>query len=453
MTQLEHVEEPIDAIGVASNVPPNVTPDCDVFVVGAGPAGASVAALLAERGRKVILVDKDRHPRFHIGESLLPHNLPLFDRLGVRDAIENSSMQKYGIEFVSPYHGKNVRYDFANALDKRFPYAFQVRRSTFDHILVKNAAAKGAEVIEGCRVTRIDFPEAGNPVVTARDEDGQTRQWRAAFVVDASGRDTLLAAQMGVKERNPKNNSAAIFGHFTGARRLEGKAEGNISIVWFDHGWFWFIPLSDGTTSVGAVCPPAFFKNRGTDLKTFFASVIASCPEIADRLKNAELAGEVVATGNYSYGATSTSGRNFIMVGDACAFIDPVFSTGVYIAMTTAFWAADAVEACLLAPQRSARVLRQYDNATRKVLGGFTWFIYRIREPAMRNLFMSPRNWFRMEEAVLSLLAGGIFEGWQVRSRLYLFRLFYYITKLSHLRFRLAGSRKTPAIAQTEAGS
>jgi 2-polyprenyl-6-methoxyphenol hydroxylase-like FAD-dependent oxidoreductase len=187
------------AIGGARNVPPNVTLDCDVFVVGAGPAGASVAALLAERGRKVILVDKDRHPRFHVGESLLPHNLPLFDRLGVRDAIENSSMQKYGIEFVSPYHGKSVRYDFANALDKRFPYAFQVRRSTFDHILVKNAAAKGAEVIEGCRVTRIDFLDTGNPVVTASDEDGQTRQWRAAFVVDASGRDTVLAAQMGVK--------------------------------------------------------------------------------------------------------------------------------------------------------------------------------------------------------------------------------------------------------------
>jgi flavin-dependent dehydrogenase len=160
--------------------------------------------------------------------------------------------------------------------------------------------------------------------------------------------------------------------------------------------------------------------------------------------------GEVTATGNYSYGAKQTSGRNFIMVGDACAFIDPVFSTGVYIAMKTAFWAADAVETCLAAPARAERALRQYDKAAAGMLGAFTWFIYRIRDPAMRNLFMSPRNWFRMEEAVLSLLAGGIFDGWRVRSRLYLFRGIYYITKLAHLRFKIPALRKPAAPARAE---
>ncbi len=424
-----------------------------MLVVGGGPAGATIAALLAEQGRHVILVEKDRHPRFHIGESLLPHNLPLFDRLGVREEIEQSSMHKHGIEFVSAYHGKSVQYDFAKAWDKRFPYSFQVRRATFDHILLKNAAAKGAEVFEGCRVTSIDFPDSGHPAVMARDEAGRARHWTAAFIVDASGRDTLLATQLEVKERNPRNNSAAIFAHFAGARRLPGKAEGNITIVWFDNGWFWFIPLSDGATSIGAVCPAPFLKNRGADLKSFFMGMIATCPEIADRLKAATLIGDVSATGNYSYAAKSTSGRNFIMVGDACAFIDPVFSTGVYIAMTTAFRGAEAVEACLAAPQRAGRVLRRYDVATRRSLSAFTWFIYRIREPAMRNLFMSPRNWFRMEEAVLSLLAGGIFEGWSVRTRLYLFRTIYYITKLAHLRHRVAALRQPRAQVQVEVTS
>ena len=423
--------------------------DCDVFVVGGGPAGATIAALLAERGRRVILAEKDRHPRFHIGESLLPHNLPLLDRLGVRAQIETSAIQKHGIEFVSPYHGKSVRYAFADAWDKRFPYSFQVRRSTFDHILLQNAAAKGAEVIEGCRVTSIDFPEGNPPRITGRDEHGHTREWTAAFVVDASGRDTLLAAQLKMKARNPKNNSAAIFGHFTGARRLEGKAEGNITIVWFDHGWFWFIPLADGTTSIGAVCPAPFLKNRGTDLKQFFMDVIASCPEIADRLRDATLVGEVSATGNYSYGTKRASGRNFIMVGDAHAFSDPVFSTGVYLAMTTAFSGAEAVDACLRAPHQAERVLRRYDAATRKALGAFTWFIYRISEPAMRNLFMSPRNVFRMEEAVLSLLAGGIFEGGQVRARLYLFKALYYITKFAHLQKRVFARRAPRADAHS----
>lgn len=417
-------------------------PDCDVLVVGSGPAGATIAALLAERGRRVVVVEKGRHPRFHIGESLLPLNLPLLDRLGVRDKIEQSAIHKYGVEFVSTYHGKTVTYDFAGAWDKRFPYSFQVRRSAFDHILVKNAAAKGAEIIEDCRVTAIAFPDNDHPRIEARDGNGRLRNWTAAFVVDASGRDTLLAGQMGFKERNPKNNSAAIFGHFTGARRLTGKAEGNISIVWFSNGWFWFIPLSDGTTSVGAVGPSQFFKNRETDLTSFFMSVVESCPEIADRLKGATLAGPVTGTGNYSYGTTRTSGRNFILVGDACSFIDPVFSTGVYLAMTTAFWGADAIDACLREPRRAPRILRRYDAATHNALGAFTWFIYRIREPAMRNLFMSPRNWFRMEEAVLSLLAGDIFASRAVRARLYLFRTIYYITKLAHLRHSIPAWRK-----------
>lgn len=420
-------------------------PDCDVLVIGGGPGGSTIAALLAQRGRRVILVDKDQHPRFHIGESLLPLNLPLFDRLGVREEIENTAIHKYGVEFVSPYHGKSVTYDFARAWDKRFPYAFQVRRSTFDNILLKNAAAKGATVIQGCRVTAVEFPDQGDPQVEGRDEEGNVRRWTATFVVDASGRNALLASRFGLKERNPKNNSAAIFGHFTGARRLPGKAEGNISIVWFEHGWFWFIPLADGTTSVGAVCPAQFLKDRGADLNSFFMSVIASCPEIADRLKAAELCGPVTATGNYSYKSTRASGRNYILVGDAYAFIDPVFSTGVYLAMIAAFRGADTIEACQRNPRRAERELRRYDEATRNALSAFTWFIYRVREPAMRNLFMSPRNVFRVEEAVLALLAGDIFVGWSVRARIYLFGTIYYIVKLGQLRHRLGAIRRTPA--------
>jgi flavin-dependent dehydrogenase len=424
-------------------------PDCDVLVIGGGPAGATAAALLAERGRRVVLVEKDRHPRFHIGESLLPHNLPLLDRLGVRSQIETSAQRKHGIEFVSPFHGRSVRYEFAKAWDKRFPYAFQVRRSVFDEILLRNAGAKGAEIVEECRVTAVSFPQGGQPLVTARDASGQERQWRAGFIVDASGRDTVLASQLGAKQRNPRNDSAAVYGHFSGARRLAGQAEGNITIVWFDHGWFWFIPLADGTTSIGAVCPAAFFKTRGTDLRSFFMGLIASSPEIASRLKDATLLGEVTATGNYSYASATSSGQNFLLAGDACAFVDPVFSTGVFLAMNSGFLAADAVDECLRHPARAPAALRRYDAGTRAAMNAFTWFIYRIREPAMRNLFMSPRNIFRMEEAVLSLLAGGIADGFAIRARLYLFRAIYYVTKFSHLRFRLTGAKlRAPAVAR-----
>jgi flavin-dependent dehydrogenase len=318
-----------------------------VLVVGGGPGGSTIAALLAGRGRRVVLVEKDKHPRFHIGESLLPLNLPLLDQLGVKDQIAKIGMLKYGAEFVSPYHDKPVTFDFADAWDKRYPYSYQVRRSEFDHVLLNNAMAKGATVIEECKITEVDFLPDGGTLARGEGRDGQNHVWRAKFLVDASGRDTLLANRFGIKKRNTKHNSAAIFGHFANAQRLPGKAEGNISIFWFDHGWFWFIPLHDGTTSVGAVCWPYYMKTRKTDPTTFFMETIALCPAVAERLKDASLTASVTATGNYSYRAKRMTGNGYLMVGDAFAFIDPDFSTGVYLAMNSAFGGADTVETCL----------------------------------------------------------------------------------------------------------
>jgi flavin-dependent dehydrogenase len=407
---------------------------CDVLVVGGGPAGSTIAALLAQRGRHVVVVEKDRHPRFHIGESLLPLNLPVFEELGITDEIERIGMPKYGVEFVSPYHNKAVSFEFANAWDKGFPYSFHVKRSQFDHILLKNARAKGAEVIEGCRITAVDFLDEGGVLAKGRDEEGEPRSWRARFFVDASGRDTLLANQLGFKRRNRRHSSAAVFAHFTGARRLPGKAEGHISISWFDQGWFWFIPLPDGITSIGAVCRPEHLKARKSDLNSFFMSTIAMCPEISDRLKDAKLAGPVTATGNYSYRADRMIGKDYILLGDAFAFIDPVFSSGVYLAMTSAVHGAAAVDTCLRDPGAAAPALKRFEAQVRPGLDALSWFIYRIRTPAFRDLFMAPRNYFRMEEAVLSLLAGDIFGRSPIQSRLLTFKALYYIWSLCRLR-------------------
>ena len=417
---------------------------CDVLIIGGGPGGATIAALLAERGRDVVLIEKATHPRFHIGESLLPLNLPLFERLGVDAEIKRIGMPKYGAEFVSPWHARPVTFDFANAVDKSFPYAYQVRRSEFDQILFRNAARKGATAIEACRAIKVEFHAAG-AAVTARHEDGREQRWQTKFVVDASGRDTVLANQFGSKCRNPKHNSAAIFGHFSGASRLPGKAEGNISLFWFDHGWFWFIPLHDGITSVGAVCWPYYMKSRRTDPATFFFDTIALCPALAERLRDATLSSPVTATGNYSYEVKRATGRNYLLLGDGFAFIDPVFSTGVLFAMQSAFAGADTVETCLDDARHASGALQAFDRKMRHGPKMFSWFIYRVTTPTLRDLFMGPGD-PRLQEAVLSVLAGDIFRGTPLGLRLFAFKIVYYLKNLFNPRRTLSAWKQRKRI-------
>ncbi len=421
---------------------------CEVFVIGCGPAGSTIAALLAERGRGVVVVDKDRHPRFHIGESLLPLNMPILERLGVWDELVRIGIRKDAAEFESRAAGKTVAFEFSTAFDKRWPHAFQVRRSEFDHMLLRNCAAKGARVYEGARVTSVDF---GDPARDERSrvnvllEDGSRQEWQAQFVVDASGRDTFLAERFDIKRKNRKHASAAIFGHFTNARRNPGSAEGNITIVWFEHGWFWFIPLKDGTTSVGAVCWPAYLRSRKTDPTTFFLATVAMAPEIADRLKDAALTAPVTATGNYSYTSERMSGPGYLMVGDAWAFIDPVFSSGVYLAMNSAMLGADVVDEALEDPSRAPELYREFERTIRRGVSTFSWLIYRMTNPVIRKLFMKPRNIFGVQSAVVSLLAGDVFRSGPVRPRLYLFRVIYYLNFIAHWPVAYRAWRKRQA--------
>ena len=241
----------------ATDVSPANDQGCDVVVIGGGPAGSTMATLLSRQGFTVTLLEREHHPRFHIGESLLPANVRLFEALGVRAQVNAIGMPKWGVQFVSPQHQHSAFVEFSEAWDKSMPMAWQVRRSELDEMLFRHAREQGAMTVEGCNVRRVDFDEDG-ATVSATSDNGTPKRWRAAYVVDASGRDTLLAGQFRSKARNPKHNSAAIYGHFRDAKRLDGeKLEGNISIFWFEQGWFWFIPLADGTTSVGATCWPA----------------------------------------------------------------------------------------------------------------------------------------------------------------------------------------------------
>jgi len=414
---------------------------CEAMIIGGGPGGSTIAALLAQRGRDVVLVEKAKHPRFHIGESLLPFNLPLFDRLGVGEEIRRIGMPKYGVEFVSPAHCDPAIFEFSEAWDKSFPSAYHVHRAAFDDILFRNAVRKGAHGIEECRVSRVDF-HPGGATVTARFRDGREQAWQTKFVVDASGRDTFLASQFGTKRRNKKHNSAAIFSHFSGAKRLPGRAEGHISVFWFEHGWFWFIPLADGATSIGAVCWPYYMNSRRVSPERFLRDTIALCPALAERLRDAKLISPVTATGNYSYQAAGSTGQNYLMLGDAFQFIDPVFSTGVFIAMHSAFVAADTVETCLDRPQRARAALKAFDASMRRGPEVFSWYIYRVTTPGLRELFMGAQNRFRLREAILAVLSGDIFRGTPLGAQLVVFKALYYLNSVRYLRKSIAAWRK-----------
>jgi flavin-dependent dehydrogenase len=429
---------------LCSKVPSDATHNrTDVLIIGGGPAGSTAATLLRGFGHKVTLLEKSRHPRFHIGESLLPANLPLLEQLGVGEQIRAIGIQKFGAEFVSTVHGRSQLFEFSECWNKNRPFAYHVRRSQFDEILIRRAAELGAEVIEGCRVTDVTLAGAGEAIeVRAAHEDGRSESWQARFLIDASGRDTFLATRLGAKRRNPKHNSAAIFAHFTGARRDTGRRAGNILLYWFDHGWFWFIPLNDGATSVGVVVWPYYLKTRNTSLQEFFQATIGQCPPLAERLAGAAMITEPEATGNYSYKATSSHGDNYLLLGDAYAFIDPVFSTGVWLAMNSAAAGAEAVNTCLRQPAAAARALRSFDRLMRHGPRTFSWFIYRVTSPTMRDMFMNPRNMLRIKEALLSVLAGDIFGRTPIWRSLRAFKGVYYVLSALNLGRTIRATRQ-----------
>jgi flavin-dependent dehydrogenase len=425
--------------------PKTVATTCDVLVIGGGPAGSAMSAFLAKKGWKVVLLEKQHHPRFHIGESLLPLNMPIFDRLGVRREVEAIGMLKPGAEFNCAGY-KPVVYYFSNALDKNFPIAYQVRRSEFDNILLRNSARLGTDVHEGVRVTDIELRPGQPTRVLAEDESGAQLLWETKYLVDASGRDTFLASRQKIKQRNSQHNSSAIFGHFSGVERRPDADAGNISIYWFEHGWYWMIPLKDGAMSVGAVCWPYYLKSRNKPVDDFLWDTLRLNPLLAERMQHAKLMGPALATGNFSYQSEQMYGDGWLLIGDAYAFIDPVFSSGVFLGMNSAELGAQVVDSMLhkgnVSVTANAALLHRYEKTLRRGLKTFSWFIYRITTPSLRRMFMSPRNLFRMEEGILSLLAADIFRRTPIRLPIFLFKLIYYASSIIHWRESLASRRQ-----------
>jgi flavin-dependent dehydrogenase len=406
---------------------------CEVLVMGGGPAGSTAATLLSRMGRKVILLEKAHHPRFHIGESLLPMNLPLFERLGVLEKVAAMGVFKPGADFEADNERGYNTFAFKRAIGNSPPHAYQVWRQDFDKMLFDHARATGADAREGHEVVAVEQVDSRRSNVEVRTDDGQSYRITAQYVVDATGRDTFLSSKKRLRRKNGEHQSAAIFGHFRGAEFRPGEDAGNISIYRFDHGWMWMIPLPDGVISIGAVCRPAYLKQRKGKTVDFLLETLQHNEDLRRRIEHAKLIGEEVrVTGNYSYDSAQMGGPGWVMIGDAFAFLDPVFSSGVYLAMSGAEQAVTVIDTALREPQREASLLRKLERRQRAGMKRFAFFIYRFNSPIMDRIFRQPRNIWQIEQGVISMLAGDLFDSPKVVRRLRAFKLVYAITALRH---------------------
>ena len=424
---------------------------CDVLVIGGGPGGSTAATVLAQRGYKVIQLEKARHPRFHIGESLLPMNLPVFERLGVLDKIRSMGVYKAGADFEANNSLGYNTYRFARALGHSPPHAFQVWRQDFDQMLFENAREHGVDAREGAEVTAVEQRGARETFADVRTDDGRSYRLQCRYLLDASGRDAFLASKKKIRHKNPEHQSAAIFGHFRNAEYRPGDDAGNISIYNFEYGWMWMIPLPNGIMSVGAVCRPDYLKQRRGRTHEFLYETLKLNPALWKRMANAELIdNEVRVTGNYSYDADTIGGPGWMLVGDAFAFLDPVFSSGVYLATSGAEQTAAVVDAALRDPAQEIRLQRRLEKRLRRGMRRFAFFIYRFNSPVMRHLFRNPRNVWKVEQGVISMLAGDLFDSRPVWFRLVLFRFIYAATALLNWRRWRAEHRYRLAQAKAE---
>ncbi len=423
------------------------TQDCDILIIGGGPAGSTAAALLAERGRDVVLLEKAVHPRFHIGESLLPRNTALLDKLGLREQVAAIGVHKPGAEFVSDATGQSVHFAFALGLDKQYTSSWQVRRAEFDELLFRTAEARGARAEEGMRVTGMQFaPPGGRAQVTATGPDGAARRYTPRFVLDASGRDTFLAGKLRTKQSNKNNTTAALYAHFRNVERRTGKLEGYITVHLVEDGWFWMIPLPDEVMSVGFVGDQSAFAGRRGSPHDLFMDRINASPSVGARMRRAELLSEVTGTGNYSYRSTAAWGEGYMLIGDAFGFVDPVFSSGVLLAMTAGDLGADVADTWLDDPAAGRAKAQRVERDVKHAMQRISWLIYRINTPALRHLFMGPKNVLRMRDGLVSLLAGNLRGSWGSVIPVLAFKSVFYAMSLA---MRL-GLRPSPPAAPAQ---
>lgn len=386
----------------------------DVIIVGGGPGGSTLASVLALRGKSVLVLEAERFPRFHIGESLLPMSCELFDELGLKERMEARFLRKYGAKFFCSDSGRTNEYLFTDAYQKRFQHAYQVPRADFDDLLLERAGELGAEVRQEWTASEVVFDGERAVGVRARPvgDMAGTVELRARFVVDGTGRSTLLASRFGVKRRLPGLDQSAMFGHYRDVPRGSGQDEGHIWVVVFRHGWFWFIPFKDGRTSVGVVVSRAWMKERsaGETLEDFKDRTFAESEVARELMAKSVRLSEVGTTADFSYSVSRFAGDGWLCVGDACGFIDPLFSTGAHLAIKGAHLAADTIETALARPEEERAARTSYEERVRSAAGLFLGAVQSFYRGELRELLFDQPQRKPIRQLITSMLSGDVFH-------------------------------------------
>lgn len=412
--------------------------DYDVAIIGGGPGGSTVATALAQRGRRVVVLERERFPRFHIGESQLPWTNEILRTLGVRDTIAASGfVEKWGASFRGP-DGPEERYaDFQFARETPTPQTFQVYREKFDEILLRHAEKSGALVLEEHRMVDAAF-DAEGVALSYTDRQGGAGRMRVGIVVDASGRAGVLAKRFGRHEPDPLLLNIAVHAQYEGIPRASGRRAGDIRMYTRpDMGWLWFIPLSDTVISVGAVIPQVVHRRESKATpEESLAHYLANTPAALPLLEKARRVSPARFDADYSYLATCMAGDRWVAVGDAAAFLDPVFSTGVMLAMQGGLEIAEALDEGLRSGDLSARIFARYEQAVRRRYHHFRRFAVGFYEPAFRRLWYSRPPVRSIFDAVVSVLAGNWRPSIATRA---LIEIFFAVVAVERLILKLKG--------------
>ncbi len=413
----------------------------DVAIIGGGPAGSAAAILLARAGRRVVLCEKEAFPRFKIGESLLPHSLALFDRLGIRDELERHAFPKAGGEIATACGQRTQRFYFESAMQLSHRSAYQVERAWFDKLLLDHAAAAGAEIRQPCAVGGIAFDKAGATLTTGSGEI------RAAYVLDCSGRNAVVGTQFDLKRRYDHLQKFSVFAHYEGVQRDEGRDATLTRLVRGKRNWFWLIPLDERRTSVGVVLDIADFRAAKVTPEAMLESEIAAAPVMRSRMAAAKRTTEVYAIGDYSYRNTRMHGPRWLLAGDAAGFIDPIFSTGVFLALHSAEQAAATLDFALRHPLLGRIRMASYARDLNRQMNRYLRFATSWYSDEFVDVFTAAKPPFQIPQAVNSVLGGNIHPNFGVWWRLQLFYLVLWIQKRHALVPRLedTGSQTVPA--------